>query len=230
MGKDKLKRFKENETFTTLIQPKIIFPPVDHELKGNWKKDYFKNDNPLILELGCGRGEYAVNLAIRFPGKNFIGVDWKGARLWRGAKTAFEDKMPNVAFLRIQIQNICAFFGKEEVDEIWITFPDPKLLKTGENKRLTSSRFLNLYRQFMITKGIVNLKTDSKPLFDFTNEVIANEKLEIKISTDDVYELYKDDEILNIKTTYEKLWLKQGAKICYLRFKINPPNEGKKES
>ncbi len=225
MGKDKLKRFRENETFTNLIQPKIVFPPVDHALKGKWKSDFFKNENPIILELGCGRGEYAVNLALKYPGKNFIGVDWKGARLWRGAKTAFEDKMFNVGFLRIQIQNICAFFGKDEVDEIWITFPDPKLLKSDENKRLTSKRFLNLYRQFMIRDGIVNLKSDSRAFYDFTREIIEEENLEILNSSDDVYDNFGDDEILSIQTTYERLWLKQGSRICYLQFRINPSDE-----
>jgi len=228
MGKDKLKRFRENESFTNLIQPKIIYPPVDHELKGKWKKNYFKNDNPIVLELGCGRGEYAINLALKYPEKNFIGIDWKGARLWRGAKTAFEDKMTNVGFLRIQIQNISAFFGKDEVDEIWITFPDPKLLKSDENKRLTSKRFLNLYRQFMISGGIINLKSDSRPFYDFTLETIMEENLDILKSTDDVYREFAGNEILSIQTTYEKLWLKQGSKICYLQFKIFPANEGKK--
>jgi tRNA (guanine-N7-)-methyltransferase len=222
MGKDKLKRFRENLSFTNLIQPKIIFPPQDHELKGNWKKNFFKNENPIILELGCGRGEYAVNMALMFPGKNFIGVDWKGARLWRGAKTAFEDQIMNVGFLRIQIQNIYAFFAKEEVDEIWITFPDPKLLKSDENKRLTSKRFLNIYRQFMNADGIVNLKSDSKAFYDYTLEIISEENLNILNSDDDIYSKTDIDKLLTIQTTYEKLWLKQGSKICYLKFRLNP--------
>ena len=230
MGKDKLKRFKENLTFTNMIQPEMIFPPKDHELKGNWKNYFFKNDNPIVLELCCGRGEYAINLALKIPYKNFIGVDWKGARLWRGAKTAFEGKMFNVAFLRIQIQNIYAFFGKEEITEIWITFPDPQMLKSDEKKRLTSLRFLNLYRQFMVKDGIVNLKTDSRELFDYSHEVIASEKLEVLQATNDLYGNLKDDDVLSIKTTYEKLWLKEGAKICYLRFRINPNDAIQKES
>ena len=221
MGKDKLKRFKENETFTNLIQPKIIFPPEDDGLKGNWKKEFFKNNNPIVLELGCGRGEYTLNLASKFPEKNFIGVDWKGARLWRGAKTAFEEKILNVGFLRIQIENIHSFFGKDEVDEIWITFPDPHLATSGEKKRLTSFRFLNLYRQFMVKQGVVNLKTDSKPLYDYSLEVLEKEKCEVLISSDDLYSKYEEDEILSIKTTYEKIWLKEGSKICYIQFRIN---------
>ena len=224
MGKDKLKRFKENLTFTNMIQPKMVFPPEDHELKGNWKRIFFKNNNPIVLELGCGRGEYAINLALKFPEKNFIGIDWKGARLWRGAKTAFEEKMLNVAFLRIQIQNIYAFFGMKEVDEIWITFPDPQLVKSNEKKRLTSIRFLNLYRMIMTEDGIINLKTDSREFYDYSHEVVSGEKLDVLQATNDLYSNFRDDDVLSIKTTYEKLWLKEGAKICYLRFRINSVN------
>ncbi len=230
MGKDKLKRFKENLTFTNLIQPKICFPPEDDRLKGNWKKEFFKNNNPIVLELGCGRGEYTLNLASKFPEKNFIGVDWKGARLWRGAKTAFEKKMHNVGFLRIQIQNIISFFAQDEVDEIWITFPDPQMLKSGERKRLTSLRFLNLYRRFLVKHGFINLKTDNKLLYDYTLEVIASEKCEVLISSDNLYSTFEIDEILSIKTTYEKIWLREGAKICYIRFRINQENEKYKET
>ena len=224
MGKDKLKRFNENLTFTNLIQPKMDFPPADDKLKGNWKSDFFKNNNPIVLELGCGRGEYTINLAMKYPEKNFIGIDYKGARLWRGAKTAFEGEMNNVAFLRIQIQNIATFFGANEVDEAWITFPDPQLLKTGEKKRLTSLRFLNLYRGFMVENGIVNLKTDSKPLYDFTLEVLESEKIIPITAIDDLYSKFEKDEVLSIKTTYEKIWLKEGSKICYVRFRINNDN------
>jgi len=229
MGKDKLKRFKENSSFTNLIQPKIIFPPEDHALRGNWKKDFFKNNNPIVLELGCGRGEYTLNLAAKFPEINFIGIDWKGARLWRGAKTSFEEKILNAGFLRIQIENIFAFFASDEVDEIWITFPDPHVLKSRERKRLTSHRFLNLYRKFMIPNGIVNLKTDNRQLYDFTLEVLASEKCEVLASNDNLYQS-EVDEVLSIKTTYEKIWLKEGAKICYVRFHINPEHERNKKS
>ena len=222
MGKDKLKRFKENISFTNLIQPKIIFPAEDDRLKGNWGREFFKNNNPIVVELGCGRGEYTLNLAEKFPHKNFIGIDWKGARLWRGAKTGFEEKIFNVGFLRIQIQNISSFFAPDEVEEIWITFPDPHLIKSGEKKRLTSLRFLNLYRQFMVQNGIVNLKTDNKLLYDYTIEVLAAEKCEILNSSDDLYSTFEGDEILSIKTTYEKIWLKEGSKICYIQFRINP--------
>jgi tRNA (guanine-N7-)-methyltransferase len=225
MSKDKLKRFKENLTFTNLIQPKMVYPPEDHPLKGNWRRDFFKNDNDVILELGCGRGEYTLGLAHQFPNKNFIGIDWKGARLWRGAKTSFEDKISNAGFLRIQIQNICSFFELGEVEEIWITFPDPQIEKSRERKRLTSPRFLNNYRRIMNSKGIINLKTDSKFLYDYTLEVIAEQRLEILKASDDIYHEHDGDEILSIKTTYENLWLKEGSKICFISYRINSYNE-----
>jgi tRNA (guanine-N7-)-methyltransferase len=221
MGKDKLKRFEENKNFTNLIQPELNWPLSDHEWKGHWKKNYFKNQHPVILELGCGRGEYTVNLARIFPEKNFIGIDWKGARLWRGAKTAFEEKMENVAFLRIQIQNISSFFGEGEVDGIWITFPDPQLTKPGERKRLTGPRFLDTFRKFMVKDGIINLKTDSKPYFDYSLEIINEQGLEVICQTDDVYASPFVDEVLSIQTAYEKMWLKEGAKICYIKYKLN---------
>lgn len=220
MGKNKLKRFAENLTFPHLIQPHLTFPPQDHALKGRWKEDFFQNSNPIVLELGCGRGEYTVNLAERFPEKNFIGIDWKGARLWRGAKTAQENDMKNMGFLRIQIQNIASFFGPGEVDEIWITFPDPHLRESREHKRMTSPRFLDLYRKFLKPGGLINLKTDSKPLFDFTLEVIADQKLSIHKQTDHLYQSTLADEILSIKTTYEKMWLAEGLNICYVQFSL----------
>ena len=220
MGKDKLRRFAENETFPNLIQPLMTYPPLDHELKGKWHENFFHNQAPIVLELGCGRGEYTVNLAEKFPEKNFIGIDWKGARLWRGAKTGVENQIKNMAFLRIQIENIASFFGPDEVDEIWITFPDPHLRERDDQKRLTSHRFLNLYRQFLKPNGFVNLKTDSRFLYDFTIEVIQDQNLPIKIQTDHLYQSEFADDVLSIKTTYEKIWLKEGLNICYLKFSL----------
>jgi len=219
LGKDKLKRFAENLKFTTLIQPEIVYPPQDDRLKGKWKEIYFKNQNALVLELGCGRGEYTISLAEKFPDKNFIGIDWKGARLWRGAKTAFENGMNNAAFLRIQIQNISSFFSANEVDEIWITFPDPQPDK--EKKRLTSPRYLNMYRKFMTANGIINLKTDSRFFYDYTLEITEREDLPVLFSSDDIYYTHSQDEILSIHTTYEKRWLSEGSKICFIKFRIN---------
>jgi tRNA (guanine-N7-)-methyltransferase len=224
MGKNKLKRFEENLTFANMIQPKVDYPAADHELKGNWNKTFFQNNKPIVLELGCGRGEYTIGLAEKFPEKNFIGIDWKGARLWRGAKTAIEDQINNAGFLRIQILNICSFFAKDEVNEIWITFPDPQIEKSRERKRLTSLRFLNMYRKIMTTDGIVNLKTDSKPLYDFTLEVIGHDNLKVFRKSENIYKDFPGDEILGIQTTYEKMWLKDGSDILYLKFNVNPQN------
>ncbi len=217
--KRKLARFAENDTFPHLFQPKM-FPPVDHELKGKWLNDFFKNRNPIVLELGCGRGEYTVNLAEKFPEKNFVGVDWKGARLWRGAKTVQENKMQNVAFLRIMIQNILNFFSKDEVSEIWITFPDPQPQKTRERKRLTALRFLNQYKQILVEGGIIHLKTDNKFFYDYTLGVVTENNLKNLYATDDLYHSDAEDEILGIKTTYEKMFLEKGSKICYLKFTL----------
>jgi tRNA (guanine-N7-)-methyltransferase len=220
MGKDKLRRFAENLTFPNLIQPKIAFPPDDHPLKGKWKHDFFHNNNPIVLELGCGRGEYTINLAQKFPEKNFIGIDWKGARLWRGAKTAFEEKILNAGFLRIQIQNIASFFSADEVDEIWITFPDPQMEQSREQKRLTSKRFLDIYRKFLIDKGIINLKTDSFPFYEYSIGAIENDDGQILFKTEDIYHEHSSDEVLAIKTTYENKWLNAGSKICYLKYSL----------
>ena len=215
--KRKLARFAENETFPHMFQPKM-FPPVDHPLKGKWRTDFFKNENPIVLELGCGRGEYTVNLAEKFPEKNFIGIDWKGARLWRGAKTVQENKMTNVAFLRIMIQNILNHFAKDEVSEIWITFPDPQPQSTRERKRLTAPRFLDQYKQILSGGGIIHLKTDNKPFYEYTLGIIQENNYKKIYATDDLYHSDAGDEILGIKTTYEKIFLEQGSKICYLKF------------
>ncbi len=221
MAKTKLKRFAENATFSHLIQQERgIYPLSDHPYKGAWNRSFFKRDAPLILELACGRGEYTINLCKLFPEKNFIGIDWKGARLWRGAKTVQEEKLKNAAFLRIQILNITNFFGPEEVDEIWITFPDPQLQQSRVQKRLSSDRFLDLYRKFMKPGGVIHLKTDSRALYDYTLEVIIANKLKILDQTDDLYSSALQNEVLSIKTTYEKIWLKEGLKICYLKYKI----------
>ncbi|MFN8166900.1 MAG: tRNA (guanosine(46)-N7)-methyltransferase TrmB [Bacteroidia bacterium] len=221
MGKNKLKRFEENLSFPNLIQPKIVYPPADHPLKGKWSADFFKNDKPIVLELGCGRGEYAVNLAQKFPEKNFIGIDWKGARLWRGAKTGVEENISNLGFLRIQIQNLYAFFGEKEISEIWITFPDPQMQKTRERKRLTNAKFLEMYRRLMRNDGIIHLKTDNFPFYEYTLEVITPQHLPILKNTSNLYESDILDDVLSIKTTYEKIWLKEGARICYVQFRIN---------
>ena len=197
----------------------MSFPPQDFFLKGKWNKEYFCNQNPIVLELGCGRGEYTTRLSELFPERNFIGIDVKGARLWRGVKTAAENKMPNVCFIRTQIQFLKNFFGENEVSEIWLTFPDPQLKKSRERKRITSSRFLEMYQHILNPNGILHLKTDNKFLHDYTMETAQQNNFSITSATDDLYNSLLLDEVLAIRTTYEKMFLDKGEKICYLKMK-----------
>lgn len=220
MGKRKLQRFAENKTFRHVLEPGISYPPVDHEMKGHWNKKFFIKDQPIVLELGCGRGEYTVNLGDHQPNKNYIGIDIKGARLWRGAKTVQEKEMNNVGFLRTEVELIGSFFAPGEVSEIWITFPDPQPQRTREKKRLTSPRFLDIYRRICSPNGIIHLKTDNKPLYDYSVEVVKSLGFQPEFCTDDLYGTVSNDEILSIQTTYEKKFREQGFNICYLRFKI----------
>ncbi|WP_276364221.1 tRNA (guanosine(46)-N7)-methyltransferase TrmB [Daejeonella sp. H1SJ63] len=213
MGKDKLRRFAEIATFDNVIELENGKP-----LKGNWAKQQFKNNMPLILELGCGKGEYTVNLAKLYPDKNFIGIDYKGNRIWRGAKTAIEENIPNVAFLRIQIENLLDYFSEDEVDEIWITFPDPQPQISREKKRLTSPRFLEKYKSILKNGGPVHLKTDSDLLYAYTSEKIKELGLIAHIQTDDLYASALPDEVLSIKTYYEKKYLAHNKNINYLKF------------
>ena len=219
MPKHKLQRFAELETFTNVFQPKMKFPPQDFFLKGKWNKEYFRNENPIVLELGCGRGEYTTKFSEMFPKKNFIGIDIKGARLWRGAKTAAENKMPNVCFIRMQIQWLEFFFGENEVAEIWLTFPDPQIKKSRERKRLTSPRFLEMYKHILKPAGILHLKTDNKMLHDYTMEIAQQNNFSIASASDDLYNSLLLDDVLAIRTTYEKIFLEQGERICYLKMR-----------
>lgn len=213
MGKDKLRRFAEIETFANVLQLDEGKP-----LKGQWSKEHFKNNNPVVLELACGKGEYTVNLAQLFPDKNFIGVDYKGNRIWRGAKTALEEGVNNVAFLRIQIENLLDYFGKGEVDEIWITFPDPQPQLSREKKRLTSPRFLEKYAEVLKPGGYLNLKTDNDGLYAYTAEKISELNLNEHINTADLYNSEFADEVLSIKTYYERKYLAHNKNINYLKF------------
>ncbi|MFI3266286.1 MAG: tRNA (guanosine(46)-N7)-methyltransferase TrmB [Rikenellaceae bacterium] len=226
MGKNKYKRFQENETFSCVIQPQFedIFEK-DHLLKGNWHKEFFKNDNPITLELGCGRGEYTIALAERHPERNFIGVDIKGARLWRGAKTATENNMPNVAFVRTRIEFINSFFAENEVDEIWITFPDPQLRKRRVKKRLTAPEFLARYAKFLRAEGAINLKTDCLHLHRYSHLIASGNSLTIEAACEDIYGSGFADEILSVKTAYEQIFLKQGISITFLRFMLGGKTE-----
>ena len=213
MGKDKLRRFAEIETFDNVLQLDAGKP-----YKGEWSKTFFKNDNPVVLELACGKGEYTVNLAVMFPEKNFIGIDYKGNRIWRGAKTAIEDGVNNVAFIRMQIETLTQFFAPGEVDEIWITFPDPQPQLSREKKRLTSPRFLNMYIEVLKPGGCVNLKTDNDGFYTYTAEKIKELNLKEHINTADLYHSEFADEVLSIKTYYEKKYLKDNKNINYLKF------------
>lgn len=224
MGKNKLKKFAEMDTFSNVFQyPFSVIQKEGFSLKGKWNKEYFKNDNPIILELGCGKGEYAVGLAKKYSKCNFIGVDIKGARMWTGAKQAVNDEMTNVAFLRTNIELINHFFDKDEISEIWITFPDPQMKKAS--KRLTSTRFLNLYRNILKDNGIVHLKTDSPFLYTYTDALVALNNLPVIINTDNLYNSNIVDDILEIKTFYEQQWLDRGLSIKYIKFNLDHSTE-----
>lgn len=192
-------------------------------MKGRWNEKVFKNDRPVVLELGCGKGEYTVGLARLFPDKNFIGVDIKGARMWSGAKESLESGLGNVAFLRTSIELIGSFFAPGEVSEIWLTFPDPQMKKV--NKRLTSTRFMRLYRQILTEEGVIHLKTDSRFLYTYTCEMVKANRYPVQYSTDDLYASDADDPVLSIRTYYEQQWLDRGLNIQYIRFVCEERNE-----
>ncbi len=219
MGKDKLRRFAENLTFECFVQPEFddMFNR-DHPLKGNWGRDFFHNDRPIVLELGCGKGEYTVALAERNPDVNYIGIDIKGARMWRGAKTATEQGMRNVGFLRTRIEFINSLFGEGEISEIWITFPDPQLKTRRAKKRLVSPLFLSRYARMLKPGGVINLKTDSQHLFGYTAEVVRRFGLPCEVANADIYGSGYADEVLSLKTAYECEYLRRGLPITYTRF------------
>ena len=245
MGHGKLKKFAENETFRCLLQPdasSVLAKPEgskelilrDHPIKGRWNRDLFAKDQPIVVELGCGKGDYTIALARRHPEMNFIGVDIKGARLWKGAKEATEEAMPNVAFLRTRIEFIDAFFGPSEVSEIWLTFSDPQL-RGSENARLSSPLFLQRYSRFLAPGGIVHLKTDSRFLHEYTQSVIRANGLEVLASGTDIYQnplvipsdakesLLDIDAVFEVQTFYEQMFLKMGLPITYLAFRLDRP-------
>ena len=189
-------------------------------MKGQWREQFFKNNNPIVLELGCGRGEYTVGLGRMYPDKNFIGVDIKGARMWTGATDSMREGMTNVAFLRTNIEIIDRFFAEGEVDEIWITFPDPQMKKV--TKRLTSTSFLHRYASFLKTDGIIHLKTDSNFLYTYTDALVKVNELPVEVNTTDLYHSGQADDILSIRTYYEQQWLDRGLTIKYLKFHLIP--------
>lgn len=221
-SKNKLKRFRENETFSNVYQPtRDEVVNNTFALKGNWNKEVFKNDNPVVLELGCGKGEYSVELARRFPNTNFIGVDIKGSRFWRGAKTAIEENLPNVAFLRTQIELIENCFALNEVDEIWITFPDPQIKYKRTKHRLTNEEFLARYKNILKPEGIINLKTDSEFMHGYTLGLLHGAGHNVLYANHNVYKNEGSPEVVTaIQTFYESQYLEQNKPITYIKFSL----------
>ena len=224
MGKNKLKKFAEIEKMDCVFQyPRERLLAEGFPFKGKWKVEVFETPNPIVLELGCGKGEYTVGLAKRYPEKNFIGIDIKGARIWTGAKEIVSNNIPNAKFLRTEIENLSDFFAPEEVEEIWITFPDPQMQKT--RKRLTSTIFLHKYARLLKSGGIINLKTDSPFLYEYTRRLVGKNGLEIVIDTEDLYGSGLADPESSIKTFYESQWLSRGKSIKLISFRLSPDLE-----
>ena len=218
MAKNKLTKFAEMATYKNVFEYTFQKLQVNaFPLKGKWGKEYFKNSNPIVLELGCGKGEYTVGLARFFPDKNFIGMDIKGARMWTGATDALKSNLENAAFVRTHIEMIAQFFEPKEISEIWITFPDPQMKKV--NKRLTSCRFMKEYSQLLKDDGIIHLKTDSNFLYTYTKVMIEKNQLEVLFDTNDLYNSDIENDILSIQTFYEKQWLDRGLNIKYIKFR-----------
>ncbi len=220
-SKNKLKRFRENETFSNVIQPEREEVCSHFRWKGKWT-EFFGNENPIVLELGCGKGEYTIALAEKNPDKNYIGVDIKGARFWRGAKTALENQLSNVAFLRSQIELIDLLFDENEVSEIWITFPDPQIKYKRTKHRLTNTEFLHKYDKVLNSDGVIHLKTDSEFMHGYTLGLLHGEGHEVLYAHHDVYGNYHSpEEVVSTQTFYEKQYLEQEKAITYIKFKLN---------
>ena len=230
MGKGKLAKFADMDTYENVFQyPFRVMDNTPFAMQGHWREQYFHNDNPIVLELGCGKGEYTVGLAKLYPDINFIGVDIKGARMWTGATQALQEGLKNVAFLRTNIEIIDRFFSPGEVQEIWLTFSDPQM--KNPRKRLTSTWFLNRYRHFLVDGGIIHLKTDSNFLFTYTNYLVEKNQLAVEEKTDDLY--HSSDlsplttQLLSIQTYYESMWIARGLNIKYMKFRL--PRDGQLE-
>ncbi len=220
-SKNKLRRFRENETFENVIQPTREEIQAGFSLKGNWKS-HFKNENPIVLELGCGKGEYTIGLAKQNPQNNYIGIDIKGARLWRGAKIGIEENLENVSFLRTQLELLDELFGENEVSEIWITFPDPQIKYKRTKHRMTNKEFLAKYKRILKPDGVVHLKTDSEFMHGYTLGLLQGLDLEVSYANHDVYKNEgSPKEVLGIQTFYENQYLQKGKPITYIRFRVH---------
>lgn len=223
MSKNKLAKFEDMRNYPHVFEyPFAVVDNVPFAMKGHWNRDFFHNNHPIVLELGCGRGEYTVGLARMFPDKNFIGVDIKGSRMWSGATDALQEGLKNVAFLRTNIEIIDRFFGEGEVSEIWLTFSDPQMKKV--TKRLTSTYFMNRYRRFLVPDGLIHLKTDSNFMFTYTRYMVEKNRFQVEFQTEDLYHSGLVDKILGIQTYYEQQWLDRGLTIKYMKFRL--PKEG----
>ena len=230
MGKGKLAKFADMENYENVFQyPYSVVEHVPFEMQGHWHEQYFHNDNPIVLELGCGKGEYTVELAKLYPDMNFIGVDIKGARMWTGATQAIKEGMKNVAFLRTNIEIIERFFSQDEVHEVWLTFSDPQM--KNPRKRLTSTYFMERYRKFLVDGGIIHLKTDSNFLFTYTSYMVEKNNLPVVVKTDDLYGMAESDSSLftlhsslkeasSIQTYYESMWIARGLNIKYMKWQL----------
>ena len=220
MAKTKLQRFADIDKFDNVLELTDFQDDDKSKPKGSWNDVIFGNDNPIILELACGKGDYTVELARRHPGRNYIGIDIKGSRLWKGARKARDEELRNVRFLRIYIDHLDEYFVEGEVDEIWITFPDPYLRGANRSKRLTSDKFLSIYRKLIKPSAPINLKTDSEELFNFSRLSVKKNGGRILDEVEDIYNEREDDDFLTIKTDFEKMHLKQGRVIKYLKFSL----------
>ncbi len=218
MGKKKLIHFQENLSFPHLFQPTYNDLIPEFSLRSNWHERFFGNNHPISVELGCGKGEYTVGLATRYPEKNFIGIDWKGARLWRGCKTVSDQHLKNVAFIRTQVDHVEKIFAPGEVSEIWITFPDPQVKK--ERLRLTAPLFLAKYRNILAPAGTIHLKTDDPFFYSYTMDVVHENNHKLLSATDDLYHSETSEDVVAIQTYYENRWLEMGKKICYVNFQL----------
>ena len=219
MAKKKLIHFQENLTFPHLFQPGYKEVQSGFHLRSKWDHAFFKNQNPVVIELGCGKGEYTVGLAAKYPKKNFIGIDFKGSRLWRGCKTVSEQGLKNVAFVRTRVDYLENLFGPREISEIWITFPDPQPGK--ERKRLTAPLFLNKYKTILTNDGIIHLKTDNQFFFDYSLGIVNEFKHHLLFTTEDLYNSGLQEDVIQIQTYYENIWLKEGKRIYYIKFSLN---------